>query len=51
MNPDATQIETAKAINRSRRSVQEAFSSLKEKGLIEREGSKKTGRWIVKKQS
>jgi len=46
--PDATQIETADAVDRSRRSVQEAITSLKEKGVIKREGSKKTGKWIVK---
>jgi len=46
--PDATQVEIGDAINKSRRSVQEAISSLKEKGLIERDGSKKTGKWIVK---
>ena len=48
--PDATQIETAGATGWSRRSVQGAMSSLKEKGLIERDGSKKTGKWIVKRE-
>jgi len=47
--PNATQIETADAIGKSRRSVQDAMSSLKEKGLIERDGSKKSGKWIVKR--
>lgn len=44
----ATQIEIAKAIGRSRRSVQNAIASLKEKGLLERKGAKKNGRWVVK---
>ena len=46
--PDATQAEAADAVGRSRRTVQGAISSLKEKGLVEREGSKKTGKWVVK---
>jgi fido (protein-threonine AMPylation protein) len=46
-HPNATQIETATAIDRSRRTVQGAISSLKEKGLIKRDGSKKTGKWVV----
>ena len=47
-HPDATQTETANAIGISRRTVQTLMSSLKEKGIIERDGSKKTGEWIVK---
>ena len=47
-NPNATQIDAAKAINKSRRAVQNAVAALKEKGLLEREGAKKNGRWIVK---
>ena len=46
-NPNVTQVEIAYSIKRSRRSVQDAMSSLKKKGVIEREGSKKTGKWIV----
>ena len=47
-NPNATQIDVAKAIEKSRRSIQDAISALKEKGLLEREGARKNGRWIVK---
>ena len=47
-NPNATQVEAAKAIGKSRRSVQDTIAALKEKGLIEREGAKKNGRWLVK---
>jgi len=47
-HPNATQIGTADAVGRSRRTVQVTISSLKEKGLIERSGSKKTGEWTVK---
>ena len=46
-HPHATQIETAKAVGKSRRSVQDAIAVLKEKGLIMREGARKNGRWVV----
>jgi ATP-dependent DNA helicase RecG len=46
-NPRATQIETAKAIGKSRRTVQDAIAALKEKGLLERQGAKQNGRWVV----
>ena len=46
-NPDATQVETAKAIGKSRREVQDAIAILKEKRMLKREGSKRNGRWIV----
>ena len=47
-NPNATQVDVAKAVKKSRRSVQDAIAVLKEKGLLEREGARKNGRWIVK---
>ena len=47
-NPNATQMEVVKAIGTSRRIVQDAISTLKEKGLLERDGSRKNGRWVVK---
>jgi len=47
-NPNATQVDVAKAVEKSRRSVQDAIAVLKEKGLLEREGARKNGRWIVK---
>jgi ATP-dependent DNA helicase RecG len=47
-HPNATQIETANATGRSRRAVQDAVSSLKKRGSVERIGSRKTGRWVVK---
>ena len=46
-NPQATQIETAQAIGKSRRAVQDSIAELKLKGLLEREGARKNGRWIV----
>ena len=47
-NPEATQLQIAAAIGKSKRAVQTAFASLKEKGLLEREGAKMNGRWVVK---
>ncbi len=47
-HPQATQVEVAKAIGKSRRAVQEANATLKGKGHLEREGAKRNGRWIVK---
>lgn len=47
-HPNATQAVTASKIGISKRTVQTIIATLKEKGLIEREGSKKTGTWIVK---
>jgi ATP-dependent DNA helicase RecG len=49
-NPQATQIETAKAIGKSRRAVQDAIALLKENGLLAREGARKNGRWTVNQQ-
>jgi ATP-dependent DNA helicase RecG len=47
-NPKATQKEVAEAIGKSRRTVQDAIKELREKGLLDRDGAKKNGRWIVK---
>jgi len=46
-NPYATQVDTAKNIGKSRRTVQNAISTLKEKGLIKREGTMNNGQWII----
>jgi ATP-dependent DNA helicase RecG len=47
-NPQATQVETAKAIGKSRRAVQDAVAALKDKGLLNHDGARKNGQWIVK---
>jgi ATP-dependent DNA helicase RecG len=46
-HPRATQNEIAGAVKKTRRGVQEAIARLKEKGLLEREGAKKNGRWVI----
>lgn len=47
-NPNATQNAIATAIGRSLRSVKSDIAALKNKGLLEREGAKRNGRWVVK---
>jgi ATP-dependent DNA helicase RecG len=47
-HPQATQLEISKAVGKSRRTIQKAISGLKKEGLVEREGARKNGRWIVK---
>jgi ATP-dependent DNA helicase RecG len=47
-HPTATQIEISKAIGKSRRTVQDAFASLKNKGIIDNNGSKQKPNWIIK---
>ena len=46
-NPRATQLEVAAAIDKSRRSVQDTISLLKNKGRLRREGARSNGRWVV----
>jgi ATP-dependent DNA helicase RecG len=46
-NSQTTQLEIANATGKSRRTVQDAIFSLKEKGYLAREGSRKNGHWIV----
>ena len=47
-NPDATQIEIAKHIGKSERTVKRMTPTLIERGLLERENGKRNGKWIVK---
>jgi predicted HTH transcriptional regulator len=49
-NPNATQNAIAVAIGKSPRSIKSDIAALKEKGLLEREGAKRNGRWIAKRQ-
>ena len=46
-HPQATQIEIAQVIGKSRATVQNTISALKERGLLDREGAKKKGKWLV----
>lgn len=47
-NPNVTIKELANLTRKSLRTVQNIINSIKDKGLIEREGSKKSGKWIIK---
>ena len=47
-NPDATQIEIAKHIGKSERTVKRMTPTLIERGLLERENGKRNGKWVVK---
>ena len=47
-NPNATQIEIAKHIGKSERTVKRMTPVLIERGLLERENGKRNGKWIVK---
>jgi len=44
----ATQAEIATAVGKSLRTVKADMAMLQKKGLLEREGAKKNGRWVVK---
>ena len=47
-NPHITLVEISEKINKSLRTVNTTMKSLQEKGMIERVGSKKNGRWTTK---
>jgi ATP-dependent DNA helicase RecG len=46
-NPSATQVEVASITGKSVRTVKSDMAVLREKGLINREGGKKNGTWVV----
>lgn len=48
--PAVTQVIAAEKLGFSRRKVQRMMKSLSEQGYIEREGSKKNGRWVILKE-
>ena len=50
INPNYTRNELAESISKTVRTVQRALDSLKEKGLIMRVGSDKTGQWVITKK-
>ena len=47
-NPKQTRDELAEKVCKTARTVQRAINSLRERGLLERAGAKKNGRWVVK---
>lgn len=46
-NPNATQIEIAKHIGKSERTVKRMTPTLIERGLLDRENGKRNGKWVV----
>ncbi len=46
--PDATQVEIAKHIGKSERTVKRMTPMLIKRGLLERENGKRNGKWVVK---
>lgn len=47
-NPEYTYVEIAENLNVSRKTVSERIKSLKDKGLIQREGTNLNGYWKIK---
>ena len=48
-NPEITQVKLMEEFDLSRKQIQKIIKDLREKGLVERQGSNRSGRWIVKK--
>lgn len=47
-NSHITQAQLAQKLNRSARQIRRVIKELREKGIIERIGSRKSGQWVVK---
>jgi len=47
-NPEVTLEQLAEVIGISKRNIEKNISKLKASGLVERTGSRKSGRWTVK---
>ena len=50
-NPEITAEQIAGSIKTTKRRVEYYIDQLKEAGLVERVGAKKTGRWIVRPEN
>ena len=48
-NPTITQTEIMKELDLTRKQVQKDMNELKERHIIEREGTNRSGRWIIVK--
>ena len=48
-NPSITQIKLMEEFNLSRKQIQKIIKDLREDGLVERQGSNRNGKWVVKK--
>ena len=48
-NPEITQVKLMEEFDLSRKQIQKIIKDLHEEGLVERQGSNRNGRWVVKK--
>lgn len=48
-NPAITQVKLMEEFGLTRKQVQRVIKELREAGLLEREGSNRSGKWIVKR--
>ena len=48
-NPAITQVKLMEELELSRKQIQKLIKDLQEEGLVERQGSNRSGKWIVKK--
>ena len=48
-DPEITQVKLMEEFDLSRKQIQKIIKDLREEGLVERQGSNRNGRWIVKK--
>ena len=46
-NPRTTAAQAAEALSLSKRQAERLFASLRDKGIISRQGSNKAGNWII----
>ena len=46
-NPRTTAAQAAEALSLSKRQAEKLFASLRDKGIISRQGSNKSGNWII----
>ena len=46
-NPRTTAAQAAEALSLSKRQAERLFASLRDKGIISRQGSNKSGNWII----
>ncbi len=50
LSPELSAKKLASLLHKTSRTIQRNINSLKEKGVLKREGSDRSGRWIVLKQ-
>ena len=48
-NPMITQVKLMEEFDLTRKQVQKLIKDLREDGLVERKGSNRSGKWVVKK--